>query len=161
MSIFQPAPTYSDPVIIDKNKKPGDPGYAKFSPTWLKWFLDMVAILNSINNGQVSSNILHNQTSGLQGGGAGEEYHFTAVEYAGGGTGIFIRKTGATLVNTVLTNPSMTTPTLGVATATSIKPAASGYLSSDNSSGISTTITTDSLVGKTITVKDGIITGFA
>lgn len=36
-----------------------------------------------------------------------------------------------------------------------------GYRSSDNSAGISTTITTASLVGKTITIKNGLITGFA
>lgn len=36
-----------------------------------------------------------------------------------------------------------------------------GYISSDGSAGINTTITTASLVGKTITVKNGIITGFA
>lgn len=35
------------------------------------------------------------------------------------------------------------------------------FSSSDGSPGISTTITTASLVGKTITVKDGLITGFA
>jgi hypothetical protein len=40
--------------------------------------------------------------------------------------------------------------------STSIKPS-----SSDGSAGISTTITTASLVGKTVTVKDGLITGFA
>lgn len=38
---------------------------------------------------------------------------------------------------------------------------ATGYRSSDASSGISTTITTGSLVGKTITVKNGLITSFA
>lgn len=37
----------------------------------------------------------------------------------------------------------------------------SKYISSDNSAGISTTVTTASLVGKTITIKDGIITAFA
>ena len=36
-----------------------------------------------------------------------------------------------------------------------------GYISSDNSTGITTTVTTASLAGKTITIKDGIITGFA
>lgn len=36
-----------------------------------------------------------------------------------------------------------------------------GYVASDNSVGISTTITSASLVGKTITIKDGLITGFA
>lgn len=39
--------------------------------------------------------------------------------------------------------------------------AANGFISSDSSYGISTTITAASLAGKTITVKDGIITGFA
>lgn len=37
----------------------------------------------------------------------------------------------------------------------------SGYQSVDESDGISTTITTSGLVGKTITIKNGIITGFA
>ena len=45
--------------------------------------------------------------------------------------------------------------------AGTVKPAASGYLASDSSPGITTTITTALLVGKTITVKDGLITGFA
>jgi len=35
------------------------------------------------------------------------------------------------------------------------------YAAADGSAGISTTITTANLVGKTITVKDGLITGFA
>lgn len=38
---------------------------------------------------------------------------------------------------------------------------AGGFKSSDNSPGITTTVTTASLVGKTLTIKDGIITGFA
>lgn len=38
---------------------------------------------------------------------------------------------------------------------------AENYHSSDNSAGINTTITTASLSGKTITVKNGLITGFA
>ena len=50
----------------------------------------------------------------------------------------------------------------GQATATTVKvTSAGGYISSDNSTGITTTVTTASLVGKTITIKDGIITGFA
>ena len=36
-----------------------------------------------------------------------------------------------------------------------------GYKSSDDSAGITTTITTASLVGKTITIKNGLIIGFA
>ena len=39
--------------------------------------------------------------------------------------------------------------------------AAAGYLSSDGSTGYTGTVTTGSLVGKTITIKDGIITNFA
>lgn len=59
-----------------------------------------------------------------------------------------------------------TTPNTGTFTtltgSTSIRAlAANGYLSSDNSAGISTTVTTASLVGKTITFKDGLITAFA
>lgn len=38
---------------------------------------------------------------------------------------------------------------------------AGGYKSSDASAGITTTITTATLVGKTITIKNGLITGFA
>jgi hypothetical protein len=38
---------------------------------------------------------------------------------------------------------------------------AAGYISSDGSTGYTGTVTTSSLVGKTITIKDGIITGFA
>jgi hypothetical protein len=49
-----------------------------------------------------------------------------------------------------------------VTASTSIKPlAAAGYLSSDGSAGYTGTVTTASLVGKTITIKDGIITSFA
>lgn len=36
-----------------------------------------------------------------------------------------------------------------------------GYNAVDGSAGISTTITTGSLVGKTVTIKNGLITGFA
>ena len=59
-----------------------------------------------------------------------------------------------------------TTPGTGafttVTASTSIRAlAVNGYLSSDNSAGISTTVTTADLVGKTITFKDGIITAFA
>ena len=50
----------------------------------------------------------------------------------------------------------------GALTATTVKvTSAGGYISSDNSTGITTTVTTASLVGKTLTIKDGIITGFA
>ena len=54
------------------------------------------------------------------------------------------------------------TTSVGALTASTVKvTSAGGYISSDNSTGITTTVTTASLVGKTITIKDGIITGFA
>jgi ethanolamine utilization microcompartment shell protein EutS len=43
----------------------------------------------------------------------------------------------------------------------SLKAGNGTYKAHDGSSGITTTITTALLVGKTITVKDGIITGFS
>ena len=50
----------------------------------------------------------------------------------------------------------------GTLTATTVKVTSSaGYISSDGSTGITTTVTTASPVGKTLTIKDGIITGFA
>lgn len=54
--------------------------------------------------------ILHNQIGGLQGGVADEYYHSTLAEYTGSGTGVFARVAG----------PILTTPTLGVASATSV-----------------------------------------
>lgn len=56
----------------------------------------------------------------------------------------------------------MRVSTAGLLSAPSVKvTSAAGYISSDNSTGITTTVTTASLVGKTLTIKDGIITGFA
>jgi hypothetical protein len=40
---------------------------------------------------------LHNQLGGLQGGSADQYYHLTSTEYTGTGTGVFVRKDGATL----------------------------------------------------------------
>ena len=51
---------------------------------------------------------------------------------------------------------------MGALTATTVKvTSAGGYISSDGSTGYTGTVTTASLVGKTLTIKDGIITGFA
>src|SRR5450631_4514292 len=47
----------------------------------------------------------------------------------------------------------------GAITPTSVKPSTvGGYISSDGSAGFTGTLTTASLVGKTVTFKDGIIT---
>jgi hypothetical protein len=45
--------------------------------------------------------IVHNDTSGLQGGQAGEYYHLTAAEYAGTGTGVFVRAHSPTLSGSI------------------------------------------------------------
>lgn len=51
---------------------------------------------------------------------------------------------------------------LGAMSMTSVRvTSAGGFISSDGSPGYTGTVTTSSLVGKTITIKDGIITGFA
>jgi len=56
-------------------------------------------------------------------------------------------------------NPTMTTPVLGVATATSLRPAANGYISSDGTVGLTQASTTT--LGKSITLKDGLVVAFA
>lgn len=52
----------------------------------------------------------HNKSSSIQGGTQNEYYHLTNAEYVGTGTGNFVRST----------SPSLTTPNIGVATATSL-----------------------------------------
>lgn len=76
---------------------------------WLKWFLDIVDVIN--NSGGGGGTITHNSTAGLQGGTANQYYHLTSGEYTGTGTGVFVRKTGAALA----------TPDIGVATGTSLQ----------------------------------------
>lgn len=75
----------------------------------------------------------HNDLAGLQGGTGsgttGEFYHLTSAEYTGTGSGNFVRATSPTLV----------TPTLGVASATTINKV---------------TITTPA-TGSTLTIADG------
>lgn len=75
MAEFQPPPTYAEPVLIDE--KTGKP---RFNPIWLKWFLDMIAIINAAGGG--SGSIQHNDTSSLQGGTTNEFYHLTAAQQA-------------------------------------------------------------------------------
>jgi len=141
---FSPPPTYAEVVIFDEDgKKP------KFNPIWLKWFVDVAALLTASGGG--GGGIDHNSLSTLQGGTANQYYHlssgnYTALTAGFTGTGLLVRATA---------------PTLGVTVATSIKISAGGYIASNNAAGIDASITTAALVGKTITVKDGIITGFA
>lgn len=89
MATFQPPPTYADPVLVDEKTKKG-----KFNPIWLKWFLDLVAFVNASGGG--GGAVAHNSTTGLQGGQANQFYHLTASEYAGTGTGAFVKATSPT-----------------------------------------------------------------
>lgn len=77
--IFEPPPTYADVVLIDPGKKPGDPGFSRFNPIWLKWFVDAAAFITA-NGGSGTSD--HNQLSGLQGGSTNQYYHFTGTEHS-------------------------------------------------------------------------------
>jgi hypothetical protein len=91
----------------------------------------------------------HNTLGSIQGGVVNEYYHLTSAEYTGTGTGVFVRKDSAQL-----TGPVTFTGTIQPTTA-------GGYKSSDGSVGFTGTVTTASLVGKTITIKDGLITNVA
>ena len=72
MAVFQPPPTWAEPVIVD-NKT----GKAAFNPIWLKWFLELVSVINDSGGG--GGSIAHNSTSGLQGGTTNQYYHLTAA----------------------------------------------------------------------------------
>lgn len=128
MSNFSPPPTYAEVTLIDEKTQKG-----KFNPIWLKWFVDLAQFLS--NSGAVSGTVSHNNTSGLQGGTTGQEYHLTQQEHTNVVNGNF--------------------PSLSAATVQAT--AVGGFHSSDGSSGFTGTLTTASLVGKTVTFKDGII----
>lgn len=81
MAQFQPAPTYAEVVLIDEKT-----GKARFNPIWLKWFTDMVQIINASGGG--SGTIQHNDTGGLQGGTTNQFYHLTAAAHAALGTSV-------------------------------------------------------------------------
>ena len=73
MAVFQPPPTWASPVIVDEVSKK-----ATFNPVWLKWFVDLVGILNASGGG--GGAIQHNSLNGLQGGQANQLYHNTLAE---------------------------------------------------------------------------------
>ena len=88
--IFEPPPTYADPFIQEAGKE-------KFNPIWLRWFLKLIALINS-GGGGGGGGFDHNSLSGLQGGASGEEYHLTNARYS--------VITGAQSANTVLAGPT-------------------------------------------------------
>ena len=139
-SVFQPPPTYALPVVVDEVT-----GRSVFNPIWLRWFIDLSKNFTATATGS------HEGLAGLLGGAANNHYHLTATQ-----------------VTTALAATSWESPgTLGSTTPNTVKGTtvqasnAAGFISSDGSTGYTGTITTASLVGKTVTIKDGIITDIA
>lgn len=50
MSDFQPPPTWANPVLMDKDPKTNE-NKATFNPVWLKWFVDLTALLSNSGGG--------------------------------------------------------------------------------------------------------------
>lgn len=71
-AVFQPPPTWAEPVVVDPRTQK-----ATFNPVWLKWFIDLVGVINASGGG--SGAVAHNSTTGLQGGSTNEYYHITSA----------------------------------------------------------------------------------
>ncbi len=91
MADFQPPPTWASPVLVDQTTK-----VAQFNPVWLKWFVDLTALINASGGG--GGVINHNALAGLQGGAIGEYYHLRSSEHA--------ELTGVKAANKVLAGPA-------------------------------------------------------
>ena len=115
-AVFQPPPTYAEVVVFDADgKRP------RFNPIWLKWFLDVTALLTATGGGPGGA-VVHNSTSGKQGGTANEYFHLTSAQatalIAGfTGTGNIVRQTSPTLVTPILGTAAATKVTTSTVTA--------------------------------------------
>lgn len=108
-SDFTPPPTYADPVVVDEVT-----GKSRFNPIWLKWFIDMAAVISAAGGG--GGTIVHNLLSGLQGGTAAQYYHLTSTIYT-----IITAWAGVQSANTGLFGP--TSGVAAVATFRTMVPA--------------------------------------
>ena len=57
MPVFEPPPTYADPVIVDELTQK-----SRYNPVWLKWFIDLVAFNSTTNttlSGGTTTQVLH------------------------------------------------------------------------------------------------------
>lgn len=139
---------------------------------WLEWFRQLRNYITQVGSvpwsiinftGSTLSSIAsrsHQVLQSIQGGSAGQYYHLTANEYAG--TAQSSIDASKLLGKTWSVPAAIGSTTPAAVTGTTVKAAnAAGFISSDGSTGYTGTVTTASLVGKTITIKDGIITGFA
>lgn len=75
MADFQPPPTWALPILVEERT-----GRATFNPVWLKWFVDLTAVINASGGG--GGTVTHNSLSGLQGGQANQYYHLNSNELA-------------------------------------------------------------------------------
>jgi len=73
-NIQSPPPTFTEPVKVDENT-----GKATFDPMWLRWFVDMAGIVNSI--GIVNGVLDHEGLGNLLGGTRLEHFHLTRAEW--------------------------------------------------------------------------------
>ena len=71
MADLAPPPTFAEVVLVDEKTKK-----ARFNPIWLKWFVDVAAVINAGGG----TTLTHNDLSGLQGGVAAERYHMLQAE---------------------------------------------------------------------------------
>ena len=67
----------------------------------------------------------HQDLQSLQGGTSNQYFHLTSSEYTGTGTGVFVRKTGATIQNPIISGGSIDNTTIGSTTPSS------GHFTSD------------------------------
>jgi hypothetical protein len=107
---FEPAPTYADPVLVDEVS-----GKSKFNPLWLKWFLSVVQVFDSLLAQSVNGVVNHEALSGLLGGGSNAHFHITAAQQAAVAAGITVTITTAKL--TVVGATGSMTFTNGILTA--------------------------------------------
>lgn len=73
-SLFQPPPTFAEVVLVDERT-----GKATFNPVWLKWFVNLVGIIDASGGG--GGTIDHNSLATLQGGQSNQYYHFNSAEH--------------------------------------------------------------------------------
>lgn len=73
-TVFEPPPTWAEVVLIDEKTKK-----ARFNPVWLKWFVDLIGVLNS--SGIIAGAIPHNSLASIQGGTTNQYYHLTSANF--------------------------------------------------------------------------------
>lgn len=142
------------------------------SYAWLEWFRQLRNYITQVGSvpwsiidftGSTLSSIAsrsHQVLQALQGGTTGEYYHLTANEHSGASQSNI--DASKLLGNTWASPEAIGSTTPAAITGTTVKASnAAGFISSDGSTGYTGTVTSASLVGKTITIKDGIITGFS